>query len=410
MKEWKRKIILFLSSQSISLFGSSIVQYAIMWHITLSTESGMMMTLYIIVGFIPTFVLSPFAGVWADRFNRKKLIMLADGSIAFATLVLAILYLAGYQYIWLLFIISAIRAMGAAVQGPAVGAMLPQMVPEEKLLNINGLNGSVQSAIAFISPMVSAALLSVYSLEVILFVDVITAIVAIMILSFLKVKKQQAAADSKLVYLDDLKAGIRYIQKHAFLKELFVFFAVLFFLMAPASFLTPLQVTRSFGGDVWRLTAIEMAFSIGMVIGGGLLAVWGGMKNHIHTMTAAGFVFSLCTFAFGIIPNFWLYITMMLICGISLPFFNSPTMTLLQEKVDPPYLGRIFGVFTMISSSMVPLGMLLFGPLADKIQIETILIVTGILLFLLIALMARNKTLLEIGQQKEKVSSGVRVD
>ena len=336
--------------------------------------------------------------------------MLADGSIAFATLVLAILYLSGYQYIWLLFIISAIRAMGAAVQGPAVGSMLPQMVPEEKLLNINGLNGSVQSAIAFISPMVSAALLSVYSLEVILFVDVITAIVAIIILSFLKVKKQQAAADSKMVYLDDLKAGIRYIQKHAFLKELFVFFAVLFFLMAPASFLTPLQVTRSFGGDVWRLTAIEMAFSIGMVIGGGLLAAWGGMKNHIHTMTAAGFVFSLCTLAFGIIPNFWLYITMMLICGISLPFFNSPTMTLLQEKVDPAYLGRIFGVFTMISSSMVPIGMLLFGPLADKIQIETILIVTGILLFLLIALMARNKTLLEVGQQKEKVSSGVRVD
>ena len=81
-ENWKRNIILFLSSQTISLFGSSLVQYAIMWHITLTTESGMMMTLFIICGFIPTFILSPVAGVWADRYNRKILIILADGLIA----------------------------------------------------------------------------------------------------------------------------------------------------------------------------------------------------------------------------------------------------------------------------------------------------------------------------------------
>src|SRR3954449_6833269 len=120
MNNWKKNIILFLSSQTVSLFGSSLVQYAIMWHITLTTQSGVMMTLFIICGFIPTFILSPIAGVWADRYNRKILIILADGLIAVATLILAILFLMGFDAIWLLFVIAAIRAFGTGVQMPAV--------------------------------------------------------------------------------------------------------------------------------------------------------------------------------------------------------------------------------------------------------------------------------------------------
>ena len=156
MNHWKRNIILFLSSQTISLFGSSLVQYAIMWYITLNTKSGMMMTLYILCGFIPTFILSPVAGVWADRYNRKLLIMLADGMIATVTLVLALLFLLGYDATWLLFVISAVRALGTGVQTPAVSAILPQIVPSDKLTKVNGTNGSLQAVIMFVSPIVSA--------------------------------------------------------------------------------------------------------------------------------------------------------------------------------------------------------------------------------------------------------------
>ena len=86
MRDWKRNTILFLTSQTLSLFGTSLVQYAILWYITLNTQSGVMMTIYIICGFLPTFFLSPFAGVWADRYNRKLLIMLSDSMIALSTL------------------------------------------------------------------------------------------------------------------------------------------------------------------------------------------------------------------------------------------------------------------------------------------------------------------------------------
>ncbi|MBB3113798.1 DHA3 family macrolide efflux protein-like MFS transporter [Paenibacillus phyllosphaerae] len=403
-KHWKRDITLFLSGQTISLFGSALVQYAIMWYVTLTTQSGLMMTLFIICGFIPTFLLSPFAGVWADRFNRKHLIMLADAMIASVTLILAITFFMGYDEPWLLFVIAAVRALGAGIQTPAVGAILPQIVPEDKLTKVSGINGTLQALMMFVAPIVSATLLSVATIEVIFFIDVITAAIAIAALFFfLKIPTHQKASDNQgNSYLDDFKQGIAYIKTHSFLKPLFSFFAFFFVLMAPAAFLTPLQVTRSFGDDYWRLTAIEIAFSVGMMAGGAIIASWGGFRNKVHTMTMANLMMGVCTFALGMIPNFWIYLVAMAVFGIAMPIANTPTTVMLQEKVDPNYLGRIFGVFGMISTSMMPMGMLIFGPLSDVIEIEWLLVGTGVLIVILALLFVGNKQLLEAGRPAEK--------
>lgn len=398
-ENWFKNIILFLSSQTISLFGSSLVQYAIMWHITLTTESGLMMTLYIICGFIPAFILSPVAGVWADRYNRKKLIILADGLIATATLILAILFLMGFDAIWLLFVMAAVRAFGTGIQMPAVGAILPQIVPKDKLTKVNGVNGSIQAIIMFVSPMVSAALLGFATIETIFFIDVITAAIAIITLLALKISVHEKATEKQTTsYFSDFKQGLQYVNNHTFLKSFFLFFAVFFVLMAPAAFLTPLQVTRSFGDDVWRLSAIEIAFSIGMMVGGGIIASWGGFENKIKTLGFASVIMGVCTFALGIVPNFWVYFAFMALFGVAMPIFNTPATVLLQEKVEEDYLGRVFGVMGMISTSMMPLGMLIFGPIADIIKIEWLLLGTGIFIIILAIFMSRNKVLIEAGK------------
>jgi DHA3 family macrolide efflux protein-like MFS transporter len=93
---WRKKIVLFLASQAISFFGSALVQYAITWYITLETQSGVMMTISIICGFVPMFLISPFAGVWADRFDRKKLVILSDSLIALSSLINCLFFFAGY--------------------------------------------------------------------------------------------------------------------------------------------------------------------------------------------------------------------------------------------------------------------------------------------------------------------------
>lgn len=397
---WLKNIILFLSSQTISLFGSSLVQYAIMWHITLTTGSGMMMTLFIICGFIPTFILSPVAGVWADRYNRKTLIILADALIAVATLILAILFLMGFNTVWLLFVMAAVRAFGTGIQTPAVGAILPQIVPKDKLIKVNGANGTIQAVIMFISPMVSAALLTMASIEIIFFIDVLTAAIAIVtLLVFVKVSVHEKALEKQTTsYFSDFKQGLQYVNNHGFLKKFFLFFAVFFVLMAPAAFLTPLQVTRSYGEDVWRLTAIEIAFSVGMMVGGGLIASWGGFPNRIKTLAFASVIMGVCTFALGVIPNFWIYLAFMAFFGVAMPIFNAPATVLLQEKVEEDYLGRVFGVMGMISTSMMPLGMLIFGPIADIVRIEWLLIGTGVFIIILAVLLNRNKVLIEAGK------------
>ncbi|WP_312097089.1 MFS transporter [Niallia sp.] len=399
-ENWYRNIVLFLSSQTISLFGSSLVQYAIMWHITLTTESGLMMTLFILCGFLPTFILSPVAGVWADRYNRKMLIMLSDGLIAFATLILAILFLMGYDAIWLLFVMAAVRAFGTGIQTPSVGAILPQIVPKDKLTKVNGVNGSIQAIIMFVSPMVSAALLTLASIETIFFIDVVTAAIAIFtLLAFLKIPAHQKATEEQSTsYFSDFKEGLKYVNNHAFLKKFFLFFAIFFVLMAPAAFLTPLQVTRSFGDDVWRLTAIEIAFSLGMMVGGGVIASWGGFENKIKTMTLASIIMGVCTFALGIIPFFWIYLAFMALFGVAMPIFNTPTTVLLQEKIEEGFLGRVFGVMGMISTSMMPIGMLIFGPIADFIKIEWLLLGTGVFIIILSIFLGRDKVLIEAGK------------
>lgn len=401
--KWKKDIVLFISSQTISLFGSSLVMYAIMWYITLTTKSGVMMTISSICNFLPTFFLSPFAGVWADRYNRKMLIILADSFIAVTTLAMAVLFLLGYDSIVLLFVMSAFRAVGTGIQTPAVGAYIPQIVPEDKLTKVNGINGSVQSMVMLISPMLAGALLSMATIETIFFIDVVTAAIAVFVLTFLlKVPAHAKAQNPQATsYFKDMLEGIAYVRTHAYVKKFFIFCAFFFFLVAPVAFLTPLQVTRTFGDDVWRLTAIEITFSTGMILGGVIMASWGGFRNRIHTMTFSCFIVGFCTFALGVVPIFWLYLLLMVITGISIPFFNTPSMVLLQEKVEADFLGRVFGVMGMISSSMMPLGMLVFGPIADVIRIEWLLIGTGFLLFIQSFFLIGSKVLVEAGKPKD---------
>lgn len=396
--KWKKNTAIFLSSQAISILGSSLVQFAITSYITVQTKSGIYATIGILCAILPMFFLSPFAGVWADRYNRKSLIMIADGCIAACTLIVAVLFLMGYDSIWLLFGALTIRAMGSAVQSPCVSALLPDIVPEEHLSRVNGINGSLQALFSLASPVLGALLLSLVPLGAVFFVDIVTAVIAIIIMLtafVLPVKEKKKAAGEN--YLTEMKEGIRYIFKNRFLVEFFGFCIVYFIMMAPAAFLTQVQVARNYGEGYWHLSAIEVAFSVGMVIGGIGITLLGGLKNKMHTVALAASVMGMCTFALGIPMPFILYMLFMGLFGVAMPVLNTPVMTMLQEKVDPQYRGRVFGIMTMINTSMMPLGMVIFGPMADIISIETLLLGTGIVTIIAAILMTRAKELLRAG-------------
>jgi DHA3 family macrolide efflux protein-like MFS transporter len=395
----KRNIVLFLSSQIISLFGSSLVQCAISWHITLETQSGTMMTIAMICGFLPTFLVSPFAGVWADRYNRKRLIIFADALVAAATLGLAFAFWRGLRDVRLIFAVMAVRGFGQGIQQPAVSSILPSLVPQDKLLRVNSINSSAQSAMMLASPALAAALISIAPLENIFIIDVATAVMAIAILGIF-VRVRQSAGEQhaeEADYLKDLRLGLGYIARHTLIKQLFVFSAVMSILAAPIAILYTLQITRLFGADAWRLGVADTAFAVGMLLGGLLLTAWGGFKNKQGTMTLGMFVMSAGTVLCGVISSFALYIALMAFIGIAMPIFNTPAITLLQEKTDPAYMGRVFSLMTMLSSLAMPLGLVVFGPLADVIGLNLLFVLTGAAQLLVTLAVAMNKTIRAAG-------------
>ena len=399
---WKRNAIFFLVGQFLSMFGSMLVSHTITWHITLQEQSGGLIAIFTCAAMLPMVFVSPFAGVWADRYNRKYLVNISDAAIALITLIVAVLYTSGMKSIWFLFAAVMARSAGQGVQLPAVNALIPQIVPEEHLTRFNGVQSTSQSLTMFAAPMAAGALLTFLPLEYIFFIDVITALIGIAtVFFFVKVSGVSNVQERKAgikAYYHEMAEGLRFIGSQSWLKALLVFTSAFCILASPAAMLTPLQVTRTFGGDVWRLTAVEIAFSVGMMAGGILISVWGGFKNKAHTMVLAWLLFGTTTVLFGVMPNFWLYVGVMVFCGCTLPLYSTPSMTIMQTKVPANVMGRVFSVVAMINGLAMPLGIALFGPLGDVIKIEILLIATGTLLIAGGLILYRSREIIQIGE------------
>jgi DHA3 family macrolide efflux protein-like MFS transporter len=399
---WKTNAFLFLGGQNISLFGSALVQYAITWHITLKTGSGMMLTAFVVIGFLPMFFISPFAGVWADRFNRKYLINMADALIALMTLIVALCFMAGYENIWLLLVCAGVRSLGQGVQTPAVNAFIPMIVPQEHYDRINGINSTIQSFGNIIAPMLAGAVLSFMSITAVFFIDIISALMGIsVVFFFVRVPEQKTTEKHRSIgYFQDIQEGLRYIRSQPWLRGIIMVSIVFFLFIAPVAFLTNLKVVRDYGNEVWRLTAHELAFSAGMIAGGVLMSVWGGFKNRSYSMGSGNILIGLGTSATGLVPGFWAYVVLMGFIGLVFPVFNVASMSLVQEKTDPAFMGRVFSVFGMVSGVLSPVSMLIFGPLSDKVNLNTLLVVSGVVITVLGLPFFMHKTMRDAGKRR----------
>ena len=381
---WKRKTILFLISQCITLFGSMIVQMSIIWYVTLKTSSGGWVAAFTICSYLPQFLISFFAGVWADRYSRKKLIILADGVITVATLVMfLVMPMISLDSILLsaLLAVSIIRSVGAGIQTPAVNAVIPQLVPEEYLMKYNGLNATVQSIVQFAAPAVAGAVLSIGTFRATLFIDILTALVGIGLLSCVLLPKQEASNENVSI-LSEIKAGIRYSFSDKLIGKILIVYGLYILLCVPAGFMAALLVSRVYGDVYWYLTALELVGFAGMALGGVLMGVWGGFKSRIKTFALGLFVLSLMTIGMGISPYFILYLVLMFVYSIALTMIQTATTTIIQEKADSSMQGRVFGLMGAMYSGFLPVGMAIFGPLADVMPLQWIIVGSGIALVL----------------------------
>ena len=378
MPGWKKKVTVFLVGQTITTFGSLLVQYALLWHLTLTTKSGVVLALAAVFGFLPQAVVSIFAGVWADRVNRKVMIIVSDSTIALATLVLAFFMLSGVDDLWLVFLVMAVRSVGAGIQMPAMSALIPQIVPTDKLMRVNGINSSVQSSLLIIGPVAAAGIYSTVSLAAILFVDVVSAVIGLSLLATIAVPTlSRAASNDKPSYFTDLKEGLNYIFSHDLVRWVMVIYSIVFLLVVAPSNLSPLMLVRTFGSDVWLLTILELSFGIGMVAGGALMAIFASKMDRLGMMVGTSILFGVLAVVMGFTTNLILFYSLFFLIGLAVPAFSTSSMTLLQETVEPERQGRVFGFVGIVMAVAMPVGMAVLGPLADIVSVEILLIATG---------------------------------
>jgi DHA3 family macrolide efflux protein-like MFS transporter len=379
MPGWQKKVTVFLVGQTITTFGSLLVQYALFWHLTLTTKSGVVLALAAIFGFLPQAVVSIFAGVWADRVNRKVMIIVSDSTIALATLGLAFLMLSGVDDLWLIFLVMAVRSVGAGIQMPAISALIPQIVPTDKLMRVNGINSSVQSSLLILGPVAAAAIYSTMSLAAILFIDFVTAVIGLSLLATIAVPTlSRAASDEKPSYFTDLREGLKYIFSNDLVRWVMVIYSIVFLLIVAPSNLSPLMLVRNFGSDVWLLTILELAFGVGMVAGGALMAIFASKVDRLGMMVGTSILFGVLATVMGFTTNLILFYTLFFLIGLAVPAFSTSSMTLLQETVEPERQGRVFGFVGIVMAVAMPVGMAVLGPLADIVSVEILLIITGV--------------------------------
>lgn len=374
-----KSILLFLISQNLSLFGSSVVGYAIIWYITLKTSSGVYLMFATLAQMVPYLLISLSGGVWADRYNRKMLIMLSDSFIALATLALALLYGLGYGTISALIAVNVVRSLGNGVQTPAVNAIIPQLVPAEHLVRIQGINQSISSALLLVSPAVGGLMLATFDLYWTFYLDVISAAFAVLVFSFIKVPERKEVTTTTSM-IQDIKVGMRYTFANPLLRNLLICYAIAFFLMTPAAILSPLMIARSFGEEVWRLTANELFWTGGSLLGGLIVSLKGEFSNKVRAIAGSLVAFGISFALLGVAPTFVLYLIFITLGGLFVPVINSAEIVLIQEITDEDKMGRVFSIVQLLGGGTIPLGILLFGPLSDHVSVETLLVISGVLL------------------------------
>ena len=377
--DWQKTIILFLTSQCITLFGSTLVQMALVWYAAMETSQGIWVAAFSVCSYLPQFILSFVGGVWADRYPRKLLIIGADALIAFATLVMVCaipLITSTPTLLSALLAMSAIRSLGAGIQTPAVNAVIPQVVPKEQLMRYNGINASMQAVVNFAAPAAAGVVFAVSSLRTTLMIDIITAVIGSAILSCLTLPDQEKPKESQTL-LSDMITGIRYALNNRSIGKLLTIYGLFTLLCVPAGYLAGVLVRRIFGSTYWYLTAVEVVGFAGMTAGGVVMSTWGGLRKKERTLSAGLFAFGAFAIGMGLTKNFPLYLSLMFFYGITLTVIQTSITTLLQETAEPAMQGRVFGLFSTIYAGALPLGMILFGLLADLVPLQWLMAGSG---------------------------------
>ena len=380
---WKLKLACVWGGELVSVLTSSILQMGLVWHITLTTNSASMLSLASLAGFLPLALFGTFAGTIVDRLPLKTTLIGADLFIAAVSAVVAAVSLAGVLPVWVVMVALFVRAIGSAFHTPAFQALTPLVAPAEHLTRLAGVTQAVQSGGYILGTAVAAVIYPLWGLTAMIALDVVGALFATVAVLAARLDvggaAQGASAGEKNLSLAaqaralaaETADGYRVLHGYRGLFALLWCGFVFTLVFSPISALFPLMTLDHFGGTTGDAATAEIVFSVGMIAGSALLAATGGFKNRALTVVAATALYGFATLVAGCAGpsagGMILFFAMSFLMGLSSPFYSGPQTALLQEKVPPEYLGRVFGLYGAIMSWALPLGLAFSSLFADAV-------------------------------------------
>ena len=283
-----------------------------------------------------------------------------------------ILYLTGLLEIWHLFIAQALTGVFEAFQIPAYSAATTLLVPKQHYTRASGMRSMADSASQIVGPFLAGTLLAFIDIDGIMFIDVATFIVAVITLFFVRIPSpspQTKDTSTEKSTWQALRVGFDYIlQRPGLLGLLLIFLGINFFAALTYFAVLPALILARTGGDELALASVEAALGIGGVVGALALSIWGGTKRKIHAILgAAAISFWLGDLLFAVGRTLPIWIIGAFLASFFIPFIVGANQAIWQTKVPPAIQGRVFSIQMMLKTSLIPLGYLIAGPLADYI-------------------------------------------
>jgi MFS family permease len=355
--------------QIVSVLASGMTAFAMTIYMYQQTHSATAMGFVQVAYITPFLLMSPVAGVMVDRYNRKLMMMVSDIAGGLATLSLFILYFTGYLQYWHLYIAVAISGIGTTFQWPAYSAAISTMVTKEQYGRANGMMSLIEAGPGVLSPFLAGALIPLIQIGGILFIDTITFGVAILALLVVFVPQPPRTADGQQAqggFWKEAAFGFKYIFARPSLLGLqMVFFFGNLFAGIGFAVLAPMLLART-GQNTVVLGSVESAASIGMVIGGVGMSVWGGFKRRVHGVLLGWMISSIAgSIIFGFGRGLAIWIPAILMGGLFGPLINGSNQAIWQAKVAPDLQGRVFSARRLIAWFTNPISPIIGGTLAD---------------------------------------------
>jgi len=373
----------FFAGQLFSLFGSQIIFFVIFVWITVETESPLMLSIANFIYLIPTLVFFPIAGVVSDRYDRKKIILIADSLLAILTIIMALFFIFEFTIIWIIFLILGLRSVCQAFHMPTVSAIIPSMIPKEKLSRINSIRFLFLGVVNLIGPAVGATLLTFFPIKYILWIDVITFFIALYPLLKLKAPKIHIDKHSREInsFIGEIKEGYSIVKKIPGLLMIMILAMFLYLFSQPAMTLAPFFVMIIHGGSEFIYALNSILWQVGMIVGSLVVSFKKNWKNKMRIIFLGIMIINIGYLIYAMAPiGIFLYMQIgLVIMGLVMPIVSIVIMTIIQITVPLEKMGRVSSILNTLTMVATPLGAILAGPLSIILGVSNLYILCAII-------------------------------